>query len=758
MKKLTLLFLLLASGMAFGQGEQNNFTFLGPSLNQAQVSGYGYDIRGFGGDPFSDTGVTGVGADNGPALQKCAQPLQKCHIPAVYPNGTTHIRIATQANLGTADGGRMVECDGSNTDNFNSGAVGMVSIDVDMGGQTGGPAILIGSPNTVLFNGIYFKNCMFTDISASHNSPGAFLAINTSNIVFDHGGTSAFVNPPAAVPSNPGTFASCSTNATAQPGTADFTNSNATITGHGTSFVAGLVNATIVCTSGACNGSTGKILSVNTTNQTLTLTAGFGGTTQAGATFSLGIDNTAGLTLFEQLQWVGGGYLSGKPSTEGSGQTLASLGCASGQTHCSCTPLTPASVPAGVAGVEVLWGTATGGEVMQGAPFPCTPGGSCDFTHNLNLGGTNTAATAIYSLNTSSSASPPNKFDHTGAYGWGTTGSVAQGFGVHGDSGLANSYSNQPHFIGTDHSGDNVALDFDYGTAQAMVSDCHIFEGPPATGTATAGIQTESGGLTVDNCHIEGPALASPTAGPEINVTGSGIILSAIDLEHNDTNGSKSTVGVNGVALQNANISINCANLTKCFQDDGTSARNLLHIGGPGGSFNGGAAASNTFQATDNFVTPDQNSFSSLRPIVTSSTFSATFGPLSLVAAGVVEPGVNYWRIGAELFQIAAGATCGASTEVTLNITYTDSGSSGSTQVPIANWILTGASQGAANTPVAPAMTGAAPAQVGGSNTFYLRNKASTAISYGASVSSGGCGTPPTFQLILFPEAWGFGH
>ena len=138
----------------------------------------GKDVRGYGAT-LSGTGVTGGGTDDSVAICTALGAYGWAYIPNITPGATTHVRWASPCILPGTDTCRRLSCAGSNNDGRSPG---LVSIDIDMGGQTSGPAILEGIVTSSAFQGITIdKSCSFNDISTSKNSPGGVALVNSSN-------------------------------------------------------------------------------------------------------------------------------------------------------------------------------------------------------------------------------------------------------------------------------------------------------------------------------------------------------------------------------------------------------------------------------------------------------------------------------------------------------------------------------------------------------------------------------------------------
>lgn len=166
---------------------------------------FGYDVRQFGAKLDGTT-------DDAPAIAACLAVYQSCVIPAINLTGTTKVRWASpQLIPGTTDGTRVLNCGGMggvNRDDFgsgNSGAdhTGIVSISVDMGGQSSGPGMFYGDISHGPFNGMKIaNNCAVRDISSGHNSPGFLNQLNVSNPEFDLN-SSQFRLAPLGAPTMP---------------------------------------------------------------------------------------------------------------------------------------------------------------------------------------------------------------------------------------------------------------------------------------------------------------------------------------------------------------------------------------------------------------------------------------------------------------------------------------------------------------------------------------------------------------------------
>lgn len=525
-----------------------------------------YDVRGFGALGNSN-GTSGNGHDDSTAIATClATQARECFLPALNPGGVTYYRWATAqsgANIaGLASvGGIKLRCGGSNTDLFTP-ATGAVVIAVDMGGLPG-PPLMLGSSATQPFNGAVIDNCMAIDISTSLNSPGWISFVNTSNVKVNNGGATNFQLVALSAPTLPGTLGTFTSGGVAQSGTATFTNGSATVAGSGTSFQSSWIGATVQCTSGACNGSTGVVSSVASTTS-LTLTGNFGGTTGSGVTFAIGI--TPATTLFETATWIGPGGGSSIPSSEGS---QAFSNCT---TLCHFVPNAPATIPAGAQGIEIFLATSTGNEKQAGVPFACVTA-SCPFSTNLNFGAANTSATAIYVVPTAGQGG--DVYNHTEASGYYSVGTSLQNCGVHGDSCISGA-ANQIHFTHVDCSGMSMCLDMDAQAPVPMLSDFHCFEGSPGLSFAPQGCVQSESGIIENGMHLEGP-LTSSNPGAEINVSGFVNHILGAQTEHASSTG---TTGISGKSLKYSFIEQGCAlNIVACFTDDANSGHNFLFIG-----------------------------------------------------------------------------------------------------------------------------------------------------------------------------------
>ena len=220
------------------------------------VAALGQDVR-ITGAALNGNGQTAIGTDDSAAIVQCMKLYGNCVIPSIFPGGTTYVRWATPQTV-VGSGFRKLSCAGSNNNGLTQGT-GSVEIDVDMGAQTGGPALMIGSPTTAPFNGITIDgSCHFRDISTNLNSPGAVGLINVSNVRLDAGATNFTRTPMATATVAPANVASCTTSGGSISNTATiFAKYEALGPGYGTALPSSEVSKavnTIGCTSGsACS-------------------------------------------------------------------------------------------------------------------------------------------------------------------------------------------------------------------------------------------------------------------------------------------------------------------------------------------------------------------------------------------------------------------------------------------------------------------------------------------------------------------------